>query len=96
MEYVIEAPHQSIVLARGKGRAGLQLADAGVPPTIEQRQWGLLSGLIFLDEDLFAARAYAPMHDVAIVTGYYAAEAAYGFVTGIGHPWRVRVYDRVR
>lgn len=77
IEYHIAAPNDSIVLVRGKGPQVRSRAEVGLPALIQQRQFGLLGGLIFISDEKFSHTVQgAALQDVGIVTGKHASDMA--------------------
>ena len=86
IEYHIESRNYSMILARGKGTQVRSLAEIGHTPLVEQRQFGFVSGLIFLSEHKFShAVQGAPLTGVGIVTGKHATDILVSVLTRL-HP----------
>ena len=86
IEYVIESPHHSVVLARGGGERIAEVAKQDGPPILRQRQFGLISGLFFLSDEKFSeAMKGNELKGAGIVTGLHFSDILLETVTRF-HP----------
>ncbi len=84
IEYVIESPHHSVVLSRGKGQQVAELARRDETAIFRQRQFGLFDGLIFRGHSKFADTMKGnELKGAGIVTGLHASDVLVAAVTRI-------------
>lgn len=89
IEYVIEAPGSDVVLLRGGGERIAQMARNREQPILQQRQFGLFNGLIFLHKDKFRKTLAGPsgegqdLENVGIVTGAHGLDVLLEVATSL-------------
>ena len=103
IEYHIEAPHRSIVLARGKQVQAMQLALSLNRPTYQSRQFSFFpmfplytAGIGSLNPHSFSSGMYRDMNDAVIVGGHHLPDVLISIVsfTYVSSN-TVRVYENV-